>query len=91
MCPGVMMDLRAGRSPWIPIAAAAASALLPQKPFERERERRCPTPIKASIQTTFAKCPQSAIKSPQQANWRNSLAQFCALETKPAQACESPI
>jgi len=33
-----MMDLRAGRSPWIPIAAAAASALLPKKPFERERE-----------------------------------------------------
>jgi hypothetical protein len=49
-----------------------------------------PESNKSFITTTLAKRPQSAIKSPQQANWRNSVAQFCELETKPAQACESP-
>lgn len=68
ICPGVMMDLRAGRSPWIPIATAAASALLPKNHL-REIEK-VPDSNKSFITTTFAKYPQIAIKSPQQANWR---------------------
>jgi hypothetical protein len=84
-----MMDLRAGRSPWIPIAAAAASALLPKNHL-REIEK-VPDSNKSFITTTFAKYPSVRHQISATSKLEKFfLAQFCELETKPAQAYESP-